>query len=86
MGQVVRAYANRSLSVSVLRLGRNAFLAAACVLVIAIHAAIPYLPPLADAFRATPLDLGEWGIVAVIALIPAVVADGIRRAGRTWVA
>jgi Ca2+-transporting ATPase len=86
VGQVVRAYANRSLSLSVLRLGRNTFLAAACLLVIAIQAAIPYLPPLADAFRATPLAIGEWGIVFAIALAPALVADVIRRLGRTWVA
>jgi Ca2+-transporting ATPase len=86
VGQVVRAYANRSLSVSVLRLGRNAFLAGACLLVVAIQAAIPYLPPLADAFRATPLSLGEWGIVAGIAFAPAIAADLIRRLGRTWVA
>jgi Ca2+-transporting ATPase len=86
VGQVVRAYANRSLSLSVLRLGRNTFLAAACLLVVAIQAAIPYLPPLADAFRATPLAIGEWGIVFAIALAPAMAADVIRRLGRTWVA
>lgn len=86
VGQVVRAYANRSLSTSVLRLGRNTLLAVACLLVLAIHVAMPYLPPLAEAFRASPLSPGEWGVVFLIALLPAVAADLIRRAGRTWVA
>ena len=86
VGQVARAYANRSLVVPVLRLGRNTFLAAACLLVVAIQAAIPYVPPLADAFRASPLSPAEWGIVAAIALAPALVADVVRRLGRTWVA
>jgi Ca2+-transporting ATPase len=86
VGQVVRAYANRSLSLSVMRLGRNTFLAAACLLVVGIQALIPFVPPLADTFRATPLTIGEWGIVFAIALAPAVAADVVRRTGRTWVA
>jgi P-type Ca2+ transporter type 2C len=86
VGQVVRAYANRSLSVSVLRLGPNLFLAAAAFLVLAAQVAIPYLPPIADAFRASPLSPIEWGLVVVIALLPAAVADVLRRSGRTWVA
>ena len=86
VGQVVRANANRSLSTSVLRLPRNAFLAGAALLVIAIQALIPFVPPLADAFRASPLDAVEWGLVALIALAPAVVADLVRRTGRAWVA
>jgi Ca2+-transporting ATPase len=86
VGQVVRAYANRSLSVSVLRLRRNGFMAGAALLVIAIQVAIPFIPPLADAFRASPLSPTEWALVAAIAIAPAVVADIVRRAGRTWVA
>ena len=86
VAQVVRAYANRRLSRPVISLAPNGLLAAACLVVIAVQVAIPYVPPLADAFRATVLDLGDWGFVAAIALIPAVVAEGIRAAGRTWVA
>ncbi|HEX6140792.1 MAG TPA: HAD-IC family P-type ATPase [Candidatus Limnocylindria bacterium] len=86
IGQVVRAYANRALSVSVTSLRPNGFLALAVVVVVLIQASIPYVPALAEAFHATPLAAWEWGVVALIALAPAVVADIIRRTGRTWVA
>jgi Ca2+-transporting ATPase len=86
VGQVVRAYANRSLGTSVLKLRMNGFLAVTCLAVIAIHAAIPFLPPIADAFQASPLSASEWGIVAVVALAPALFAEGVRRFGHTWVA
>ena len=86
IGQVVRAYANRSLEGSILKLRANAFLAVTCVAVIAIQALIPFIPPIADAFRASPLHAGEWGIVAVIAILPALIAEGLRRLGWTWVA
>jgi magnesium-transporting ATPase (P-type) len=83
----VRAYANRSLHVPLHRLSRNSFLLAACLLVLTIQVAIPFVPALADAFRATPLALGEWAIVALVALAPAVLAEAVRTArGRTWVA
>ena len=86
IGQLVRAYSNRSLSLSVLSLRTNGFLAIACLLAVVIQVAIPFIPPLADAFRASPLDALEWGIVAAIALAPALAAEAIRRSGRTWVA
>jgi Ca2+-transporting ATPase len=86
IGQVVRAFANRTLSLSLLRLRLNGFLALAVLLVAAIHAAIPYVPPLADAFHASPLAAWEWGVVFAIALAPALAAELIRRSGRTWVA
>ena len=86
VGQVVRAYANRSLVVPLSRLPVNGFLAAAVVLVIALQAAIPYLPPLASGFRASPLDAAEWAIVAAVALAPAAVAQLARARGRRWVA
>jgi Ca2+-transporting ATPase len=86
VGQVVRAYANRSLSVSVLRLKLNGFLAAACLLVAGVQLFIPFLPPLAQAFHASPLALWEWGIVLLLALLPAVYAEAVRRMGNTWVA
>jgi hypothetical protein len=55
--------------------------------VVAVQAAIPVVPPLADAFRAVPLTLPEWGLVAVIALIPALLAEVVRSTRRaTWVA
>jgi magnesium-transporting ATPase (P-type) len=85
--QVVRAYANRSLHVPLRRLGRNTVLLGACLLVLVIQVLIPFVPVLADAFRASPLALGEWVIVAVVALAPAVVAEIVRSArGRVWVA
>ncbi len=85
--QVVRAYANRSLRTPLHRLHANRLLLAACVLVVAIQALIPYIPGLADAFRATPLALDEWAIVAAIALAPAILAELVRSARRsTWVA
>ena len=86
IGQLVRAYSNRSLSLSVFSLRTNGFLAIACLLAVVIQVAIPFIPPLADAFRASPLDALEWGIVAAIALAPALAAEAIRRSGRTWVA
>jgi Ca2+-transporting ATPase len=85
--QVVRAYANRSLRTPLHRLPANGLLLAACILVVVVQAVIPYVPGVADAFRATPLALDDWAIVAVIAVAPALVAELIRTARRTvWVA
>ena len=87
IGQVVRANANRSLRYPVLRLPPNRLLLGGALLVIALQAAIPYVPPVAYAFHATPLDLFDWALVAVVALLPAAVAEALRFAGRwTWVA
>jgi P-type Ca2+ transporter type 2C len=89
VGQCVRAYANRSVREPIHRLGRNGFLLAACLAAVAIQVLIPYVPPLAEAFRATPLDLGDWLLVAAIAFAPALVAEMIRsrsRGQRLWVA
>ncbi len=86
-GQVVRAYANRSLTIPVIRLRPNGLLLAAVAVVLVAQIVIPLVPPLAEAFRASPLDAGEWLLVAVIALAPAVVAEAIRGVVRTeWVA
>jgi len=85
--QAVRAYANRSLTEPLHRLGRNAFLLAVGVSVIAIQAVIPAVAPLADAFRATPLDALDWSLVAVVALAPAALAELIRSVRHAvWVA
>ena len=85
--QVVRAYANRSLTEPVRRLGKNGFLLGACVVVVAIQAAMPYVPVLADAFRAEPLGLTEWLLVAAVALAPALLSEVVRSGGRRrWVA
>lgn len=87
MAQLVRAYADRSLTHPVTTLSPNGLLAVACVLIALIQVAIPYVPPLAVAFHATPLALAEWAIVAAIAFIPALAAEVIRRTtGRAWVA
>jgi hypothetical protein len=57
------------------------------VLVVVIQVLIPFVPVLADAFRATPLGAEDWLIVAVVALAPAVLAEIVRTArGRVWVA
>jgi Ca2+-transporting ATPase len=78
--QAVRAYANRSLTKPLRRLSSNRLLLGACLAVIAIQAAIPLVPGLAEAFRAAPLTLPEWGLVAVVALAPALLAEVLR----TW--
>jgi Ca2+-transporting ATPase len=85
--QAVRANANRSVREPIHRLPPNWFLLAAGVGVIAIQAVIPFVPFLATAFHATPLDPSDWLVVAVIALVPAIVAETVRTVtGRTWVA
>ena len=87
VAQVVRAYANRSLRRPVVTLRPNGFLLAACLAVVATQVAIPFVPPLAEAFHATPLLATDWLFVAVVAFAPAVVAELIRGAtGREWVA
>ena len=56
-------------------------------MVIVVQLLIPTVPPLADAFRATPLDVVDWAFVVAIALAPALVAEIIRgTTGREWVA
>ncbi|MGH2407359.1 MAG: HAD-IC family P-type ATPase, partial [Candidatus Limnocylindrales bacterium] len=86
IGQAVRAYANRSLTTPVWRLPFNGFLLAACVTVIVIQVALPIVPAVATAFHATPLDLLDWTLVAVVALVPAAVAQVLRAVtGREWV-
>jgi Ca2+-transporting ATPase len=89
VSQCVRAYWNRSVREPVHRLGRNLFLLVACVVAVAIQVAIPYVPMLADAFRATPLDALDWLLVAVVAFVPAGVAELARMRARgrgVWVA
>ena len=87
VGQAVRAYANRSLSRPVVSLPPNGFLAAAVIIVIVVQAAIPLMPPMADAFRAVPLGAADWLLVALVALAPAALAELIRwRTNRDWVA
>jgi Ca2+-transporting ATPase len=89
VGQCVRAYWNRSVREPIHRLGRNGFLMGACLAAVGIQALIPYVPPLAEAFRATPLDLVDWLLVAVVAFVPAVAAQVVRTRGRgeaIWVA
>ena len=86
-GQVLRGYANRSLVTPIHRLPRNGLLLAAVAAVIAIQAAIPFVPPLAEAFHAVPLSAGDWLAVAVIALAPAFLAEAWRTfRGTRWVA
>lgn len=87
-GQVVRAYANRSLHEPIHRLRSNWLLAAACLIVVLVQLLIPAVPGLADAFRAHALDAGEWVVVAAIALTPALLAEVMRtlRGDRTWIA
>ncbi len=85
--QAVRAYANRSVREPIHRLRPNWFLAAAGFAAIAIQAAIPYVPVLSDAFRATTLDASDWLVIAIVALAPALLAEVMRTIGpRTWIA
>lgn len=85
--QAVRAYDNRSLHTPLHRLGPNVFLALAVAVVLVVQVAIPYVPALAEAFHASPLDAFEWLLVAIVALAPAVLAEGVRGlARRPWVA
>ncbi len=89
VSQCVRAYSNRSLRQPIHRLSGNGFLLAACVLGVVVQAVIPYVPGLVDAFRATPLDWSDWVTVAIVAFLPALLAQVIRaaRPGRiAWVA
>ena len=89
VSQCVRAYWNRSIREPIHRLGRNGFLLGACVVAVAIQALIPYLPVLADAFRATPLAPEDWLLVLAVAFAPAVVAETARFLGKgrlVWVA
>ena len=89
VGQCVRAYWNRSIREPIHRLGRNGLLLAACVAAVAIQVLIPYVPVLADAFRATPLDAVDWLIVAIVAFLPAALAEVVRWRGQgrvVWVA
>jgi Ca2+-transporting ATPase len=86
VAQLVRANANRTLDQSLLRIGPNAVLIGMGAFWLLVQAAIPHVPPLADAFRATPLSLEEWVLIGAIALTPALVAEVVRRSGRTWVA
>jgi Ca2+-transporting ATPase len=87
LGQLVRAYSNRSLVHPVSTLTPNRFLAAVCIGAALVQLAIPLVPPLADAFRATPLDAAEIAAIALIAVAPAVVAELIRRRrAAIWVA
>ncbi len=86
VGQLVRANANRSLQTSLFRLEPNGVLMVMGVLWVVVQATIPYIPAVANAFEASPLNAMEWALVAFIALAPAVLAEVMRRTGRTWVA
>jgi Ca2+-transporting ATPase len=89
VGQCVRAYWNRSVREPIRRLGRNGFLLLACLAAVAVQAVIPFVPPLATAFRAVPLDPADWLIVAAIAFAPALLAEvvrTVRRGSLLWVA
>ena len=66
-GQLVRAYGNRSLDRPVLTLAANRLLLAACIVGGLVTAAIPYVPVLADAFRAVPLDGVDIALIVLIA-------------------
>jgi len=78
VGQCVRAYWNRSVRVPLHRLGQNGILLGACLIAVAIQALIPYVPILAEAFRATPLDLADWLLVTLVAFAPAAAAEAVR--------
>ena len=85
--QAVRAYGNRSLTEPLHLLSRNGFLLGAALFTIVIQVAIPYVPALADAFRAQTLDTRDWLLVAGVAFAPFLLAQLLRvRGRRLWVA
>lgn len=86
IGQAVRANLNRSIRYPVLKLPPNRYLLGGALVTIAVQVLIPYVPATADAFQATVLDATDWLIVAIVAVIPAVIAEAVRRTGRVWVA
>jgi Ca2+-transporting ATPase len=88
VAQAVRAYANRSITRPIRELATNGFLAIACIAAVAVQAAIPLVPFLAEAFHAVPLGLTEWLVILVIALAPAGLAEAVRtaRRGSVWIA
>jgi Ca2+-transporting ATPase len=89
VSQCVRAYWNRSTRWPIQSLGGNEVLLAACLVAVAVQALIPLVDPLAALFRAEPIALSDWLIVAVIALTPAAVAEVVRtlrRGATSWVA
>ncbi len=87
VGQVVRANFNRSLRYPVLLTRPNRLLLAGGILCVAIQIAIPYVPALSDAFAATPLDAADWLLVAIVAILPAALAELYRAIRREiWVA
>jgi P-type Ca2+ transporter type 2C len=87
LAQAVRANANRSLTMPTWSLLPNRFLGLAAILVVTVQVLIPFVAPLADAFRATPPSPSEWALVLVVAIGPWIVAEVIRtRARLAWVA
>ena len=80
--QAVRAYANRSLrDPDPPPADRTGSCWRRPSIVIAIQATIPFVPPLAEAFRATPLDASDWLIVRSSPRAGVVAGD--RRGART---
>ena len=87
IGQVVRANANRSLAYPVLLRRPNPLLLGGGLACVAIQIAIPFVPAVAGAFEATPLDAFDWLLVAIVAFFPALVAECYRAVRhRPWVA
>ncbi len=87
VGQVIRANANRSLAYPVLLRRPNALLLGGGILCVVIQIVIPFIPPVAEAFQATPLDAFDWLLVAAVALAPALFAEAYRALRhRPWVA
>jgi Ca2+-transporting ATPase len=87
LAQAVRANANRSLTKPTWTFPINPLLAGAAFVVAVIQVLIPFVPPLADAFRASPLSPVEWLLAIGVALLPWGVAEAVRyRRGLAWVA
>ena len=88
VAQAVRAYANRSLTIPSTAWAATGSSCSPGLLVLSpSRSLIPYVPPLAEAFRASPLEPDDWLIVAVVALAPAVLAEVVRTVrGRLWIA
>lgn len=87
LAQAVRANANRSLGRPSWTLLPNPVIAALAIVAVTVQVLIPFVPMLADAFRATPLVPAEWLLALVVATAPWLVAEALRaRARIAWIA
>ena len=81
--QLLRAYTNRSEHASLFSLGvfSNRWMQYATASSVALLLAVVYVPGLNGVFNAVPLSLRQWGYLAPLLLLPAIV-DELTKLGR----